>query len=126
MLRKGTAVVCFLLATAPAIVLADQRDKEMERLAQAKGCNICHNPGSQASNDKLPMGPVWKDIAKKYKGQKGATDRLTRIIVAGSEPGAAGRHWKDQARGAAMPSNTISINEADARKLVQWILASDK
>ena len=127
MLRIGSAVFCVFLAAGGRVALAfDQQDREMEWLAKSKGCNICHGPESTGSKDKVPIGPAWKDIAKKYKGQKNAADRLTRTVVTGSEPGSGGRHWKDQARGVAMPSNTIAISEADASKLVRWILASDK
>ena len=34
-------------------------------------------------------------------------------------------HWKDKAAGLAMPPNAVAINEADANKLVGWILSMD-
>jgi len=128
MLRAHSIVLGVLLATGPCFAAAAdaQRDKDMERLAQAKGCNTCHT--APAAKDNLPIGPTWPAVAKRYKGQKDAVNRLTRIVVEGSGPGYGGRHWKDQAKGAAMPSNAMGapINETDARKLVQWILVSDQ
>jgi hypothetical protein len=32
-------------------------------------------------------------------------------------------HWKGQASGLAMPPNAVAIKEADAKRLVGWILA---
>ena len=32
-------------------------------------------------------------------------------------------HWRGQVAGKAMPPNAVVISEADARRLVRWILA---
>jgi cytochrome c len=34
-------------------------------------------------------------------------------------------HWKGKVSGLAMPPNAVAIKEADAKKLVGWILALD-
>lgn len=77
-------------------------------LASAKNCMSCH------AVDKKLVGPSYKEVAKKYAGQKDAVDKLaTKIIKGGS--GAWGV--------IPMPANP-QVNEADAKKLATWILGS--
>jgi cytochrome c len=59
-------------------------------------------------------------VAARYRGQPGAEARLVQAVVSGSNPYAS--HWKDQVAGLAMPPNATQVNEADARRLVRWIL----
>ena len=53
-------------ATLSTPVLADQA------LATAKNCMACH------AVDKKMVGPAFKDIAKKYAGDKAAADKIGR------------------------------------------------
>ncbi len=46
--------------------------------------------------------------------------RIVNSPLEGSNP--YGSHWKDQVSGLAMPPNKVAIKEADAKKLVKWIL----
>ena len=94
----------FALAAAVSIttpVLADQA------LAQAKNCLSCH------SIDKKIVGPAYKDVAKKYAGQKDAADKLASKIMKGG----AGV-WGV----VPMPVNS-QVNEAEAKKLAAWVLS---
>ena len=94
----------FALAAAVSIttpVLADQA------LAQAKNCLSCH------SIDKKIVGPAYKDVAKKYAGQKDAADKLASKIMKGG----AGV-WGV----VPMPVNN-QVNEAEAKKLANWVLS---
>lgn len=127
MSRMVLVVLWVVLFSGARVAVASEPDSEMYRLATAKGCHICHNlePSKAGSKEALPIGPAWKDVAKKYKDQKDAADRLMRIVLQASGPGPEGRHWKDRARGVAMPANALVINETDARKLVRWILSLD-
>ena len=77
-----------------------------EKLAGAKNCLACHSVGTQV------VGPAFKDVAKKYAGNKEAAAALATKIREGG-----GGVW-----GAIpMPANT-QVNEAEAKKLVAWIL----
>jgi cytochrome c len=80
--------------------LADQA------LAQAKNCMSCH-----AVENKL-VGPSYKDVAVKYKGDKTAADKLATKIIKGG----AGV-WGP----VPMPANA-QVNEAEAKKLAAWVL----
>jgi len=75
-------------------------------LAKAKNCMACH------SIDRKIVGPAYKDVALKYKGQKGAEDILTQKVLKGGSGS-----W-----GAVpMPANS-QVTPAEARTLVKWIL----
>ena len=114
-----------LLASVGCASASPQEDKEMNALAGASGCNLCHRlePRKPGAQELLPYGPAWKDIANKYKGQVDVADRLTRTVLQGSDPKVAERHWAGKAEGAAMVPNRVEISEADARRLVLWILS---
>ena len=92
------ALVAAVSVTAPAF--ADQA------LATSKNCMACH------AIDKKLVGPAYKDVAKKYAGQKDAAAKLaTKVMKGGSGVWGA----------VPMPANT-QVNEAEANKLVNWIL----
>ena len=77
-----------------------------EALAKAKNCMACH------AIDKKLVGPSYKDVAKKYDGDASAVDKLaTKVIKGGSGV------WGP----VPMPANG-QVNEAEAKKLVTWIL----
>jgi cytochrome c len=111
-----------VLAAAPALA-ADKNEAAMLKLATSSGCLTCHQlePGAKGPEGLAPIGPAWRDVAVKYKGQKGAADTLTRTVMTGSNPYSS--HWKGKVSGLAMPPNEVAIGEADAKKLVRWILS---
>jgi cytochrome c len=95
-----SAAFCLLLA---ATAHADQA------LATAKGCMACHDIGAKK------VGPAYKDVAKKYAGQKDAEAKLVKKVMDGGS-GAWGP--------VPMPANkTMGVTEADAKKLVVWVLS---
>ncbi len=99
-MKRSLAVLALALsATLPA--MADQA------LATAKNCMACH------AVDKKLVGPAYKDVAAKYKGDKGAVDMLAAKIIKGG----AGV-WGP----VPMPANA-QVNEAEAKKLAAWVLA---
>lgn len=117
----GLGLLALLCTTAQAEDKA--QDQAMLQLASRSGCMACHHiePGAKGPQGLPPVGPAWRDVAAKYKGQSGALDQLTRTVLAGSNPYES--HWKGKASGLAMPPNAVAIQEADARDLVRWILA---
>jgi cytochrome c len=95
-----TAAAAAFLTAAPAS--ADDQLK----LATAKGCTACH------AIDKKVIGPSYKDVAKKYKGDAKAPEMLATKVVKGGQ-GVWGA--------IPMPPNKVSDDES--KKLVAWILA---
>ena len=112
-----------LMVTAHAAVAATRDSSAMLLLATRSGCLTCHSidaPAPSATATK-PIGPPWREVAIKYRGQPGAVDKLTATVMMGSSPYAS--HWKGKVTGLAMPPNAVAIDEVRARKLVRWILS---
>jgi len=93
------------LMAAAGIVMAGQAHAD-EALAKAKNCMSCH------AVDKKLVGPAYKDVAAKYKGDKGAVEALAAKVKAGGKG-----VWGE----IPMPPNNVTPDEA--KKLVTWILA---
>jgi cytochrome c len=120
------AVAALLLAlSAAAPALAAGADDANLKLATRSGCMTCHHiePGAKGPDGLPPIGPAWKDVSAKYKGQKDAAAKLTHTVMTGSNP--YDSHWKGKVSGLAMPPNAVAIKEADAKQLVKWILSLD-
>ncbi len=75
-------------------------------LAQKKACLACHQV------DNKVVGPSYKDVAKKYAGQKGIEAKLIEKVLKGGK-GAWGE--------IPMPANA-QVSPDEAKQLVQWIL----
>ena len=121
---RTQALVTALALLASGAALADKaKDDAMLALATKSGCMTCHHiePGAKGPDGLPPIGPAWKDVSAKYKGDRKAADTLTQIVLKGSNPYES--HWKGKASGLAMPPNAVAIKEGDARDLVRWILA---
>lgn len=114
-----------LAALATTGAQAAGKDDANLKLATTSGCMTCHQiePGGKGPDGLAPIGPAWKDVAVKYKGQKDASAKLTHTVLTGSNPYES--HWKGKVSGLAMPPNAVAIKEADAKQLVKWILSLD-
>ena len=123
---KTTLRLTLAAALACAAGLAAAADDPMLKLAATSGCLTCHHidPGAKGPDGLAPVGPAWREVAAKYKGQKGAVDTLTTTVMRGSNPYES--HWKGSVSGLAMPPNKVAISEADAARLVTWILGLEQ
>ncbi|MBI5790691.1 MAG: c-type cytochrome [Rhodocyclales bacterium] len=117
--------VAALLATGSAFADA-KADDAARQLATRSGCFICHAIELDARGPEglKPVGPPWKAVAARYKGDKDAQKNLTAAVMGGTS--LYNRHWKEESSGVAMPPNGVAISEADAAKLVAWILGLQK
>ena len=100
---KKVFVACALTA---GLTLAGAAQAN-EKLAQSSGCTTCHNL------DKKVLGPSYKDVAAKYKGNKGAEADLIKKVKAGGKG-----VWGE----VPMPPNA-HVKDEDIKTIVQWILA---
>lgn len=75
-------------------------------LATSKNCMSCH------AVERKVLGPSFKDVAAKYKDDKGAVDKLANKIMKGGSG-----VWGP----VPMPANN-QVSEADAKKLAAWVL----
>lgn len=89
------------LALAPSAFASDA-------IATKAGCLACHNV------DKKVVGPSYKDVAAKYKGQADAAAKLADKVRKGGQG-----VWGP----IPMPPNPADkIGDADLKTVVQWIL----
>ena len=94
-----------LIALAAAGVGMAAPAQADEALAKKHNCLACHQL------DKKSVGPAYKEIAAKYKGQNVAA-KLEEKVKKGGQ-GAWGP--------VPMPPNA-TVPDADIKKLVEWIL----
>lgn len=93
------AALGLAFAAAPAMAQLE--------LAQKNACTACH------AVDKKIVGPAYKDVANKYRGDKTAQAKLEEKVKKGGS-GVWGQ--------VPMPPNT-QVSDADIKKLVTWILS---
>jgi len=96
-----------ILFASALMLFATQNVVADEALAKSSNCLACHTV------DNKIIGPAFKDIAAKYKGDDGAVATLTDKVKNGGS-GA----WGDM----PMPPNA-AVSDADIETLVNWILS---
>ncbi|ABE50463.1 c-type cytochrome [Methylobacillus flagellatus] len=102
--------LCVLLLVAQGIFTAHvyaADTKAAEALARKNGCFACHGV------DKKIVGPGYKEIAGKYKGDKTAEAALIAKVKAGGSG-----VWGPM----PMPPNA-HVKDEDIKTIVQWILS---
>ena len=97
------------MAVAGLMVAGSAMAAEMPALAKKMNCTACH------TIDKKMVGPAWKDVAAKYKGDAKAHDAL---MVKVSKGGSG--NWGTM----PMPANDAAgTKQAEIKELVDFILA---
>ena len=78
-LLRTLGLAAAALSLAGAAQAAGTEDA-MLKLATTSGCMTCHHiePGAKGPDGMNPIGPAWKDVATKYKGQKDAAKQTHR------------------------------------------------
>ena len=95
----------FIAAAAAAALLLAMPARADEALAKKHNCLACHQV------DKKTVGPAYRDIAKKYKGQNVAAKLEQKVKKGGQGV------WGN----VPMPPNP-AVPDGDIKKLVAWIL----
>ncbi|MBY4946592.1 c-type cytochrome [Cupriavidus respiraculi] len=103
---KQFVIATLMLAGAASANAAVDAAKAQE-LANKNACMGCHQV------DKKLVGPAYKDVAAKYKGDKNAMAALSKKVKGGG----AGV-WGP----VPMPANP-NLSDADVKILVEWVLA---
>jgi len=99
----ATAMVSMALAG-----LAHADDKAAQALVKKGGCNTCH------SVDKKKVGPSYKEVSAKYKGNAEAAAKLTTHLTTGPKVMVDG---KEEAH------DVLKGSAADVKTVVDWILS---
>jgi len=98
-----SAVLVSAFAAAPAMA-------DLE-LAKKSGCLACHSVEAKV------VGPAWKDVAAKYKGDAGARDALIKKVKTGGKG-----NWTAVTGGVPMPPYSPRVSDADIETLVDFVL----
>jgi cytochrome c len=96
----------FLIAALGLTVASGNALANLE-LATKNACTACH------AVDKKVVGPAYKDVAAKYKGDKTAEAKLIAKVKAGGV-GVWGQ--------IPMPPNS-AVKDEDIKTLVKWVLS---
>jgi cytochrome c len=101
-----TLVVAAALACVGALAAAPARAQNVDELLKKHACLSCH------AVDKKLVGPAYKEVAAKYRGQKDAEKTLAEKVKKGGV-GVWGQ--------VPMPPNP-GVSDADLNTMVKWIL----
>jgi len=96
-----------MVAAAGLMVAGGAMAADMPELAKKNNCTACH------AVDKKVVGPAFKDVAAKYKGDAGAKAKLATKIQKGG-----GGVW-----GAMPMPASPKISDADAAAIAEAVLA---
>jgi cytochrome c len=103
---KATMMTIAAVGTLMLTAQANAADPA-EALAQKSGCLACHSVSQKV------LGPAYKDIAAKYKGDKTAEAKLIEKVKKGGSG-----VWGP----IPMPANSPQVKDEDIKTIVQWIL----
>ena len=81
-------------------------------LADKSGCLTCHQIDTKL------VGPAWRDVSKRYKGDAGAKARLIEKVKMGGKG-----NWTQVTGGVPMPANSPRVSDENIEKLVTFVLA---
>lgn len=96
-----------IAAASAALLVMSGAASADQALAQKNACMSCHGV------DKKIVGPAFKEVAKKYAGDKDAQAKLVAKVKTGGKG-----VWGN----IPMPPNP-NLKQEDAEKIVAWLLA---
>ena len=100
--RFALAAAALAAAALPALA------QDQMALATKSACTACH------AVDKKIVGPAFKEVAAKYRSDKGAEAKLVEKVKKGGS-GVWGQ--------VPMPPNSPQVKDEDIKSLVHWILS---
>ncbi|MBF6986436.1 c-type cytochrome [Cupriavidus sp. IK-TO18] len=102
---KQFVIAALMLAAAASAHAVDAA--KAQEIANKNACMGCHQV------DKKLVGPSYKEVAAKYKGDKNALATLSKKVKSGGSG-----VWGP----VPMPANA-AISDADLKTVVEWVLA---
>ncbi len=105
-MKTKTLILTALSAALMNLSVGASADPGMA-LAQKNACMSCHGV------DKKIVGPAYKDVAKKYAGDKTAMAKLTAKVKMGGKG-----VWGE----IPMPPNP-QVKDADLHEILTWVLS---
>lgn len=107
--KNALCAVGFLVGSSGAVMAADAVDAgAAEALAKKSGCLMCHSVAVKK------VGPAFKDVAAKYKGNPDAEKALYQHLTT---------HPKVKMGGAEQAHDSLKTkNDADIYNVIRWML----
>jgi len=99
------------ITAAVALMMGAQAAYANLELAKKSGCLACH------SVDHKVVGPAWKDVAAKYKGDAGAREALIKKVHTGGKG-----NWTAVTGGVPMPPYSPRVSDENIETLVDFVL----
>ncbi len=100
------SIVVSMIVAAGLMAAGSAMATDMPAVAKKNNCTACH------AVDKKVVGPAWKDVGAKYKGDATAFDKLSAKVKKGGS-GAWGS--------MPMPANP-KVSDADMKEMIDFIL----
>lgn len=107
---KRYMLIFSLVWLFPALASADQ--EASLALAKKSGCLACHSVENKI------VGPAWKDVSARYKGD----DTIKEKLIAKVKTGGKG-NWTDVTGGVPMPPYSPRVSDEDIEALVTFVLS---
>ncbi len=110
--------ICLVLMGAGILAMnpvTHADEDEAKGIAKKSGCFACH------SIEKKVVGPAWRDVSKRYKGDEGARERLIKKVHTGGKG-----NWTEVTGGMPMPPYSPRVSDEDIEKLVDFVLSLEK
>jgi len=101
------SIIVSMVAAAGLMVAGSALAADMPDLAKKNNCTACH------AIDKKVVGPAWKAVADKYRGDAGAKAKLATKLIKGG-----GGVW-----GAMPMPASPKLSQADAETLADFVLS---
>ncbi len=106
------AITTSVLLATSGLVQADQASDTLALVKSSGGdCLACHAIGKKV------VGPDWAEVAKRYKGDAGAHDRLVEKVIKGGKG-----NWDKITGGVAMTPHPSKPTKEEISKIVASIL----
>lgn len=99
------------ITAAVALMMGAQAAYANLDLAKKSGCLACH------SVDHKVVGPAWKDVAAKYKGDASARETLIKKVHTGGKG-----NWTAVTGGVPMPPYSPRVSDENIETLVDFVL----
>lgn len=108
-MNKSLENALLLAFAAATILLVTPRAEASEAVVKKARCVACH------AVDQKRVGPAYKDVAAKYKGDSQAPERLFEKVRTGGKG-----NWGEI---PMMPHDAEKISDDDLKAAVAWILS---
>jgi cytochrome c len=106
-------IIASVVAAVGLVVAGSAMATDLPAVGNAK-CGACHTADAEK------IGPAFKDIAAKYKGDKDAIAKITASVNKGGKFG-----WKTKS-GAVMPPKGLGASDADIKVMAEFIVGLAK